>query len=174
MRRKARVGRHEVEQPEDSSYRIIPLTQGKNALVDAVDYEWLCKWNWHASRLQGTNVFYAREHHVLMHRRIMGNPRGRVDHRDRNTLDNRRNNLRIATPSQNNQNKVKSKRNKSGFKGASWIASRKHWQATAGMNGKNINLGCFRTAREAARAYDAFASKHYGEFARLNFGGFKK
>jgi AP2-like factor, euAP2 lineage len=108
----------------------IKLTQDKVALVDDEDYEEVSAFNWHAFR--GGKTFYAqryiklpngREAMQLMHRQILGLAHGdklQVDHKDRNSLNNTRENLRVATAAQNGANNGKQRGNKSGFKGVSW------------------------------------------------------
>jgi hypothetical protein len=69
------VKRHEVTQPLDQSYRLIPLTQGKNTIVDATDFQWLSKWNWCAHYAPTTKTFYAERRGgtktVWMHKEII-------------------------------------------------------------------------------------------------------
>jgi hypothetical protein len=93
-----------------------------------------------------------------------------VDHRNHDTSDNRRDNLRLASYSDNSANQRS--RNPSGYKGISQVPSTGHWRAYVGgrvSTGKQIKLGTFHTPEEAAWAYDVWASQIYGEFAILNF-----
>lgn len=155
----------------------IPLSQGKFAIVDAADYEWLMQWNWHAEK-QG-NLWYARRNIKLangrwssakMHRDIMGvTPGVTVDHKDGNGLNNTRGNLRPCTQAQNVYNQSLRSDNISGFRGVSWRADRKRWRAIIQVDGKQRNIGLYPSAEDAARAYDEFAKRIYGEFAKLNF-----
>ncbi|MGD0572653.1 MAG: AP2/ERF family transcription factor [Sedimentisphaerales bacterium] len=95
-----------------------------------------------------------------------------VDHFNRNGLDNRRANLRLATRAQNSCNTKKQKGCSSKFKGVCFHKNRKGpnpWDAYIDVNNRRINLGCFPTEISAARAYDSAAKKYHGEFARLNF-----
>jgi hypothetical protein len=89
-------------------------------------------------------------------------PSGDIDHINRNPLDNRKANLRIATPSQNNANQDTSRKYKGAYKNAKGTT----WSAK--LCGKH--LGNFSTELDAAKAYDAAAIQKYGEFAKLNFG----
>lgn len=109
---------------------------------------------------------------VYLHKVIMGDTRGlTVDHINGNGLDCRRCNLRLATFIQNNANR--GIRSDSGFqfKGVNLRRFRTmdRWRAGIGINGKQVHLGHFDTAEEAARAYDRAALAAYGEFAYLNF-----
>jgi hypothetical protein len=92
-----------------------------------------------------------------------------VDHRNGNSLDNRRDNLRLATNSQNQYNKRKKPNTSSRFLGVAFHKKNRKWTAYLQASGKRIYLGSFNSEIEAARVRDAAAKKHRGEFARLNF-----
>ena len=92
-----------------------------------------------------------------------------VDHRDTDRSNNRISNLRVATSLQNCQNSNKKRSNKSGYKGVSWDEARGKWFSKITVNYKQIALGRYKTAIEAAKAYDEAARKYFGEFARTNF-----
>ena len=96
----------------------------------------------------------------------MGFPDAEVDHRDRNGLNNRRSNLRLATDLQQAANRT-TPTNAAGFRG---VAVRgKRFEARINVNKKYVSLGRFASAELAARAYDKAAFKQFGEFAVLNF-----
>lgn len=154
----------------------IQLTQGKVALVDDEDFEYLNQWKWYANKL---NVkFYARRNvrinkknagYLLMHRFIMNPDIGLVvDHINGNTLDNRKCNLRICTYSGNRWNSFKTIDNKSGYKGVHWHKLGKKWKATIEINKTKHYLGLFHNIKQAAKAYNEAAIKFHGEFAKLN------
>ncbi|MGA2680061.1 MAG: HNH endonuclease [Sedimentisphaerales bacterium] len=161
-----------------SAFRKIHLTEGKYALVDPGDFYWLNSFDWftkknsksfYAVRMDNESAKWGKI--VTMHRQIMGFPEGFVvDHRNLFGLDNRRSNLRIATRSQNNCNKIQDKIGcTSKYRGVHWVKMDKRWRAHIQFQGKFISLGYFKNEIAAARAYDEAARKYHGEFARLNF-----
>jgi len=157
--------------------REIPLTQGKVVLVDEEDFAWLAQFKWYASKRKHT--WYAmrnirkpdgRRTATTMHAVMMNvGPGLEVDHENGDGLDNRRSNLRVATKDQNQQNVRCKSNNTSGFKGISWDRNARKWGARLEVSKRRIYLGLFEDAEDAARAYDAAALEHHGEFARLNF-----
>lgn len=96
-------------------------------------------------------------------------PAHEVDHKDGDPGNNRITNLRAATHAQNLKNQRKPKNNTSGYKGVRRSTNGKRWWARLKVDYKEIYIGAYDTAEEAARAYDEAAVKHYGEFARTNF-----
>ncbi len=152
----------------------IPLTQGKYALVDAGDYEWLSKWKWFA-RTDGKGAWYAeratskRPYILPMHRAILGASKGmEVDHINHNGLDNRRSNLRLCTHQQNLCNRDKNSTSTKKYKGVYAHRGSWRWRAQIGLNSVKIYLGMFDTPELAAQAYNVAALKYHGEFAKLN------
>lgn len=91
-----------------------------------------------------------------------------LDHKDRNKLNNRIDNLRLATPSQNQSNRAKGKNNTSGFKGVSWHKNEQMYYVQIRHKNKQYHLGAYRTAIEGAVAYNEAAKRLHGEFACLN------
>ena len=149
----------------------IPLTQGQYALVDDVDYDWLSQWEWVAHKENNGN-FYAMRGTIRMHRQILGLKQGdrrQGDHRNHNTLDNQRHNLRICTCQQNTMNKRSDFNTTSQFKGVSWYKRYKKWVAQILIDGKVKNLGYWNVEEVAALRYDMVAIREHGEFACLNF-----
>lgn len=155
----------------------ITLTKGYSAIVDDIDYNYLNQWKWHAL-VASHNLTYAvrkPDKHIRMQRVIVERKNGHpipqgmvVDHINRQSLDNRRSNLRLGTRGQNNCNRGKCrKKTSSRFKGTHRF--RKKWQAAISVNGKNIYLGLFESEEDAAHRYDQAAKEYYGEFALLNF-----
>jgi hypothetical protein len=107
---------------------------------------------------------------VYLHREIMNATDERfVDHRNCDSLDNRRSNLRFATRTENVRNRRKQKNTTSQFIGVSFHKSKGKWVSEIRCNGKRIWLGRFKSELEAAKARDRAAKKYHGNFARLNF-----
>ena len=156
----------------------IQLTQGKVALVDDDMYEYLNQWKWYASGSHGK--FYARRNLrinkkylgcILMHRLIVKNTDSKMhtDHFNGDTLDNRKENLRICTASENLRNRKKHYNNKSGYKGVGKYDNNKlKFRSYITYEKKRVHIGYYNTEKEAARAYNEAAIKYHGEFANLN------
>ena len=159
--------------------KLIPLTQGRIAIVDDEDFEWLSQWNWHAGG-RPRNEYASRseprlppiaskgpQRTIKMHRLIMNPPKGyEVDHINGDTFDNRRTNLRICTRAENCRNRLPTIGRR--FKGAIQRESG-NWRSMIRSQGRLIHIGTFRTEIDAAKAYDAKAKELFDEFAHLNF-----
>lgn len=163
---RTRKSKMQPPNPPDDRSCYIPLSQGKFALVDKADFEWLKQWNWSAARTGLT--FYATRSQlegrkIAMHRFILDAPDGmEVDHIDSDGLDNRRDNLRLVTRTENLRSRRRFKNNKTGFKGIVFNSRNGRWKAT-------INLGTYDSPEEAARAYDLAIRKLFGPLAKTNF-----
>jgi hypothetical protein len=158
----------------------IPLTKGHTAIVSPEDAD-LASFKWFAATDPKTETIYAarrvrkhpKQYQLRMHRiimeRVLDRPLTkdeRVDHANHDGRDNRRENLRLATFSQNTQNSRIRSDNKSGYKGVS--LSYNKWRVEIAINGRRIRLGTFTDIKDAARAYNAAALLYHGEFACLN------
>lgn len=148
----------------------IRLTNGNITLVSDSWYEYLSQSTWYSNSITG---YVSRKGHLCkpeyMHRVITNAPKGmNVDHINGNKLDNRVENLRLATPSENVQNKKRKRNNQSGYKGVSYYYAGK-WRARIDVDGHEINLGYYDDKEDAAHAYDEAARHYFGEFARTNF-----
>ncbi|WP_407430580.1 AP2/ERF family transcription factor [Arcticibacter sp.] len=163
----------------------ITLTQGKVAIVDDSDYEYLSKYKWYTKNNNG--FFYAvrtdrsvkPRRTIFMHRLVMNewNSKTFIDHKDHDTLNNQKANLRACCHAENMRNGTKtSKLKTSVFKGVSKRVQRRNgkviytaWLAQVGFEGKRIQVGLFQDEVEAAKAYDKAALKYFGQYANLNF-----
>lgn len=103
-----------------------------------------------------------------LHRLLMNFPECRIDHKDHDTLNNRRCNLRPSTVSQNGGNSI-SRTGSSRFKGVFWDKKSNKWQAKIQIDRQGIYLGLFKDEIQAAKTYDWVAEILFGEFALLNF-----
>jgi len=154
----------------------IQLTQGKVALVDDEDFLTLNSFKWRAQKVRGKTYAVrdwkksGKRGTILMHRVVMDAPRSlQVDHRFGDTLDNRKENLRLATNQQNNRAvKKKSSGKTSNYRGVSFKTDKNKWQANI-FDVRQHFLGYFRHERDAAVAYDNAAKQRFGEFIGLNF-----
>lgn len=162
--------------PIGPSISYIPLTKGLWVLCDWEDATFLSQWNWSACKSRTDDNFYARRRmrinddhrnknlHQLLLRTSDGNT---VDHRNGNSLDNRRCNLRLATHAQQSWNRRLQKSNRSGYKGVYWNKQARKWHACCTSHNKRNHLGFFDIKEDAAQAYILAAYLQHGEFIRL-------
>lgn len=151
--------------------KTIKLTKGQFVIVDDEDFEHLNQWKWFA--FKDHNSFYAHRRDgnsiVRMHRFLLSPKKDEVvDHINRNGLDNRRENLRLCSHSENVRNSAKHIKSTSKFKGVYLPSGRDKWRAVIRINGKKKSLGTFASELEAAIAYNNAALKYFGKFAYLN------
>jgi len=154
----------------------ILLSKGFIASLDEEDLCKIDKYRWHLHKSSNTNYAAAgsitpegKKVTLMLHRLIMNAPDNLdVDHIDGNGLNNTKTNLRLATRSQNNMNRV-GKSKTSPYKGVCWDKSKQRYMAQIAINNSNKYIGRFTTAIEAALAYDKKAIELHGEFAKLNF-----
>lgn len=149
--------------------------------VDDEDYYWLSQWNWNAVSIK--NKLYVRrgkkksilksgvKYEIFLHRVIMKCTDSNlvVDHIDNNPLNNQKSNLRICTKAQNNRNTSSHKNSSSKYLGVTYDKARHKWNAQLMVNGKRVLTKRYITEIDAAKAYDAAAKLHVGEYANLNF-----
>lgn len=112
----------------------------------------------------------GKEAIVSMHHIVSGRPKSGYisDHINGNRLDNRRENLRFCTLSQNSMNRGMRNDNKSGYKGVSYYRNNGKWRACIRINGKTKHLGYFPSIESAAVAYNLGAKKFFGEYSKIN------
>lgn len=158
--------------------RVIALTQGKVAIVDENLFEYLNQWKWtylQPSYSRGSGYAYrqtvkdGKHTQIYMHRLIMDAPKGtEVDHVNHDGLCNLRENLRIATPSQNHYNSRPRKGTSSQYKGVYYDKKCQRWGADIICDKQKTFLGYFDSEFAAAIAYNEAALKLHGGFALLN------
>lgn len=153
-------------------------SNGVPVLVDASDFPAVSKCRWCAQRARskasryyvyrGKRAGESGPSKVYLHRLLMKPPHGFVvDHKNGDGLDNRRCNLRVATPSQNSANRKVGPPSVSGFRGVAKY--KKGWRAQVTVANKCLKGPARRLAIHAALDYDRLAHELWGEFAFLNF-----
>lgn len=156
-------------------FRLVPLTQGKHAIVDSSDFDLVSGLTWQYS----THGYAVHSYHdrqtkkrksISMHRLILGvSDRSiHIDHISGNGLDNRRSNLRTCTHTENHFNRHRPY-GKSRFLGVSFSDKEDRWTASLKAYLRQYWLGYYETEEDAARAYDSAAKYYQGRFASLNF-----
>jgi hypothetical protein len=158
--------------------REIPLTQGQWVLVSSQDWEELSQVRWCARYVPHTRSYYAARNIRLpngkwttefLHRRILGLARGDKrygDHIDHDTLNNRRENLRVPpNNSASNVNRRKKRTSTNMLKGVTFNRRLQKWVAQITQSGKSFHLGCYTDPIEAFFHYCMAAVFLHGEFA---------
>lgn len=158
--------------------KAIPLGRWKCVIVDNADYGIASVNHWHPHK--GRSTFYAsrlkytdgKPKRVYLHRELLGitDPKIQVDHEDGNGLNCQRENLRIASNSQNHQGKMTRPAHfTSRFRGVYWHKQNQNWCAEIKLLRQKKHIGSFTNEVDAARAYDEAAGHFFGEFAQRNF-----
>jgi len=152
----------------------VTLTKGNEAIIDAESAALVCMHNWyskpdkHTSYAIRNETFGDRQIKIAMHRLIMQAKDGIfVDHINGNGVDNRKENLRLATRGENARNQRISVANTSGFKGVSWDKKTDTWQAAIMVNSKTVFLGRFPVLQDACSAYRLASADLHGDFGRV-------
>lgn len=150
----------------------IPLTQGQVAIIDQIDYEKISTHKWCAQWAKNTKSFIAvrgtrnrrlkTQQNIRMHREIFGLEDGdshiQVDHKNHNTLDNRRSNLRLCDNRSNQENRIDQSRFGVGISMLSGNR-RKPFQASIHLDRRRVYVGCFATPEEAQEARRKFLER---------------
>ena len=154
----------------DNNQVIIELYNKNNnktgeTIVDEELYYDLIQYKWNLVKGK-----YIKNHQLgRLHRYVMNYYGDNVvDHINGNTLDNRKENLRIVTPQQNSMNKKSSKNSSSQYIGVRWNKKSNNWKAVIKINGKQKYLGTFNNEIEAAKARDNATIEYFGEYGNLN------
>ncbi len=144
-----------------------PLRNGGFTLIDREDLPKLSGYTWYQ------HCGYARartnEGEVHLSHLLLTCPEGyEIDHINRNRLDNRKENLRIATRSENCANRGSFSHSSSRFKGVHWSKKSKRWEVAIRKDGRQEYIGSFDDEVAAASAYNHYAREMWGPFAVLN------
>lgn len=152
----------------------IPLTQGQFAIVDDHWFDYLNQWKWHANWDESTQGYYAVRWEgsgkykklIRMHRVIMKTPDGmECDHIHHITLDNREDQLRNVTKSQNMMNKRLHKNNSTGVRGVSMRPENRKYRAILTFQGKNVLNKTFTNFEDAVVARKEAEKKYHSEYS---------
>lgn len=150
-------------------------------LVDVADLPLVAMYQWYVNRWNGKLLARAmlrddggKQEVIFLHRYLVGEPDElRVRHKNGNRLDNRRENLQVASLTELRATNGLMSTNRSGYKGVTRVRGldkdRPKWKAAITVEGRKMALGTFEKPEDAAWAYDVAALKHFGEFANLNF-----
>ncbi len=150
----------------------IEVVAGIFTEIDISDFSIYCKYKWHVAIKNGRYYVASAVKRngkwtkVYLHRLLKGEPDCFVDHKDNDSLNNKKSNLRLCTQTENNRNRKIGKNNTSGYKGVSLTKSGTY-QAFIYKQGKPIYLGVFKTAKLASLAYAKAAKAEYKDFARI-------
>ena len=152
-----------------SEYYIGYDNNNNSFLIDVDDYEKVKDYYWYQNS-SGYFVTHVDKNKVLLlHRFIMNAQKGEiVDHRYHNLNDNRKSMLRKCESSDNNANRIKTDKNKSGVVGVSWNKNTSKWRASIKKNKKSIYLGEFENIEDAIIARKEAEEKYFGEFSYEN------
>jgi hypothetical protein len=137
--------------------------RGGQKVGDKVGWKTQCNNRLYWKLSINTKTVYLHQVVFLMHHGYL--PKY-IDHIDGDSTNNRIENLRPATQSQNCANSVMNKNNTSGYKGVVWLKRRNKWKAQLGVNGKCVFLGHFDSKEDAFEAYKLNSIKYFGEFSR--------
>jgi ribosomal protein S14 len=161
-----------VNYEEMNGHVVCTIANGVSFLIDETDYPLVSKYCWQYNRPRNY-IFMSKRPQKPLSRFLLDCPVGlEVDHINHNRLDNRRNNLRIATRAENQANVSLKSTNTSGYKGVSFCKQTKKWRASIGKGKLQITIGRYDTREDAAKAYDIKAIELQGEFACLNYPSF--
>lgn len=159
-----------VTYKKDTEYTVI---------IDKEDYERIKLRKWHACQKNKNkhSAYIVSERNkydinlpkkILLHAFILGIYGKEIDHKNRNPLDNRKENLRLATHKQNCRNSTIARNNKSGFKGVHYREDANMFRVKIEVDGKQVYGGYYKYAVNAAKKYNKMAIEYFGEYANIN------
>ena len=153
--------------------REIHLTQGRVAVVDDEDFEELSRFSWWYAKNGYAATTGSRKNgkkNTYMHIKLLGKKEGKItDHINGDRLDNRKENLRHVTVTQNLQNSLHRNGGASSkYKGVFWRKEMQKWRSRITIDKKMYELGYYKEERDAAWVYNVWAESFFGEYARLN------
>ncbi len=164
------------DNPPKDGVGLVPLTQGHVAIVDAADYPMVIRKQWSVKPAEGGLLYAAcsvpngkTTTTMTLHRFILEASDGElIDHQNSNGLDNRKSNIRLATPLENSRNSRKLRKAPSRFKGVSRDSKSAQWRAQIRFKGKQRHLALCDSEEDAATYYDVAAQILFGPFAYTN------
>jgi hypothetical protein len=145
--------------------------KGYVVVIDKTSLPLIKEGGWCPSKQKNGRVYFQRNRsgkREFLHRVIAGVSCGDTDHRNGDTLDLRKKNLRPASRSQNMMNRGRQKNNKSGYKGVSWAPWTNRWRAQISFGGIFYHIGYFTDPKKAAKAYAAEAKTIAGLFSKAD------
>ena len=171
--------KNEYTLSEDGKTAYVKLTQGQVAIIDAEDLEKIGEYRWCASwNAQKGNYYVStsitsengKRTSMMLHRLLKNPEQGMVvDHINNDTRDNRKENLRVCTVSQNAMNKSIGKNNTSGHKGVTLLPNGKFYASTR-IDGNTVCIGTYDTYDDAVYNQELVSKKLHGEFFRNDNG----
>jgi hypothetical protein len=150
-------------------YKVGYTDTNREFYYDIDDAKLIEQYSWYFDK-DGYVIARINRKGIKIHRLLLGieDEKVKIDHRNKHRYDNRKNNLRIASNSQNGMNIKIRKNNKSGVTGVGWHNGNNCWRARITINKKTINLGWFDDFDEAVRSRKKAEKKYFGEFAPIN------
>lgn len=145
----------------DGAITTVYDNKGRSFLIDTDQVDYVSKYNWYVDERKeyvvstSHKIKYKRLHKYLLNTDYL------IDHINRNPKDNRLENLRLCTVSQNNLNRGVFKGSKSGVKGVVYLKDRKKYRVRGQYEGKRVSLGYFDTLKEAEKVYNDWVAKYF-------------
>lgn len=140
------------------------------SFVDDEDYELVSKYEWRCEQYDSKRNPYARYKDVYMHDLVLGRDKGSRDsqchHINHNSLDNRRENLKVVTAAENSRLRTYKNRSKSGRPGVTWIAREGNWRASIKVDGTSIQIGSYKDFEKACKAREEAELLYWGYTCR--------